>query len=224
MRDLRIVVEEIRGFCDLPMRPGDYFDLRGGRISIPEGKHICLYALSALLPLLPAKQRTGADPNDWMPRVDRVVCPDPDGQVVYRIDSLDGEPPAPPKRRLLLDEDLCQSCGVCLETCKETEASGGMSRVQMIEGLPHTCRQCGIAPCVQACAHGALHRDPATVAVQVNEELCQGCGECAAACAFDGIRMHAGHPLTCHLCGGEPECVKACPHDALRYGFGREKV
>ena len=35
-----------------------------------------LYALAALLPLLPAKQRK-TDPNDWMTTDEDIACPDP---------------------------------------------------------------------------------------------------------------------------------------------------
>ena len=37
MYDLRIVVEEIKGFCDLPMEVGDYFEVHAGRIIVPPG-------------------------------------------------------------------------------------------------------------------------------------------------------------------------------------------
>jgi hypothetical protein len=35
--NLRVIVEDVRGFCDLPLVPGDYFEVCGGRITIPEG-------------------------------------------------------------------------------------------------------------------------------------------------------------------------------------------
>jgi uncharacterized repeat protein (TIGR04076 family) len=86
-RDLRVVVERVGGSCTSGMRPGDAFVLRGGRLHIPDGRHFCLYALAAALPLLPAKQRHLA-PDDWMATEHRVMCPDPAGNVVLRIDAL----------------------------------------------------------------------------------------------------------------------------------------
>lgn len=63
---------------------GDYFELSGENISIPAGKTFSIYALAAVLPLLPAKQRF-TDDNDWMTTDDLVMCPDPNCQAVMKI-------------------------------------------------------------------------------------------------------------------------------------------
>ncbi len=89
MQDLKIVVKEIKGFCDT-IEIGDYFIVRGGRISIPEG-HFCYWALNSIIPLLPAKQRKLDEPNDWMTRTWLVECPDPKGQVIMEIVPIDPE-------------------------------------------------------------------------------------------------------------------------------------
>jgi uncharacterized repeat protein (TIGR04076 family) len=86
LHDLRVVVEEVKGKCTSGMRPGDYFLLRSGRLYIPAGHHFCLYALHAALPLLPAKQRPLAD-GDWLKSDSHVICPDPAGNVVMRIEA-----------------------------------------------------------------------------------------------------------------------------------------
>jgi uncharacterized repeat protein (TIGR04076 family) len=74
--DLRI---EIIG-SERPMvcnhQVGDYFELSGENLTIPENQSFSLYALAALLPLLPAKQRQTM-PNDWMTTDNIVACPDP---------------------------------------------------------------------------------------------------------------------------------------------------
>jgi uncharacterized repeat protein (TIGR04076 family) len=85
LRNLRVVVEEVRGKCTSGMKPGDYFVLRSGRLYIPAQRHFCLYALYATLPLLPAKQRPLED-GDWLKEDSRVICPDPAGNVVMRIE------------------------------------------------------------------------------------------------------------------------------------------
>jgi uncharacterized repeat protein (TIGR04076 family) len=85
LRDLRVVVEEVRGKCTSGMRPGDYFLLRGGRLYIPPARHFCLYALQAVLPLLPAKQRPLPE-GDWLREDSHVICPDPAGNVILRIE------------------------------------------------------------------------------------------------------------------------------------------
>ena len=87
LRDLRVVVEEVRGRCTSGMRPGDHFALRSGRLYIPADRHFCLYALHAALPLLPAKQRAWAE-GDWLTQESRLICPDPAGNVIMRIDHL----------------------------------------------------------------------------------------------------------------------------------------
>ena len=43
-----------------------------------------MYALSALLPLLPAKQRP-LHPNDWMRSDALIACPDPNCGAQFRI-------------------------------------------------------------------------------------------------------------------------------------------
>ena len=76
--DLRIQVVAIEGRSVCGLTVGDYFELTdSSRVRIPEGKHFCLYALSAILPLLPAKQRLLAE-NDWLERDTLVACPDPE--------------------------------------------------------------------------------------------------------------------------------------------------
>jgi uncharacterized repeat protein (TIGR04076 family) len=87
LRDLRVVVEAVRGRCTSGMRPGDYFLLRSGRLYVPAGRHFCLYALQAALPLLPAKQRPLKE-GDWLNADSHVICPDPAGNVVMRIEGV----------------------------------------------------------------------------------------------------------------------------------------
>ena len=89
MQDLKIIVREIKGFCDT-IEVGDYFIVRGGKISIPEG-HFCYWALNAILPLLPAKQRKLDEPGDWMEETRFVECPDPKGQVIMEMVPIDNE-------------------------------------------------------------------------------------------------------------------------------------
>lgn len=84
--DLRITVEAIEGRSVCGMQVGDYFDLtESSKVRIPPGKHFCIYALSAVLPLLPAKQRLLAE-NDWLERDSLVVCPDPEERLIMRIE------------------------------------------------------------------------------------------------------------------------------------------
>ena len=47
------IVEEIHGYCNLPMLVGDFFYIEDSKIIIPEGKHICLWALQSMMPIFP---------------------------------------------------------------------------------------------------------------------------------------------------------------------------
>jgi uncharacterized repeat protein (TIGR04076 family) len=83
--DLRVTVERIEGRSVCGLRVGDYFDLtESSRVSIPPGRHCCLYALAAVLPLLPAKQRA-LDEADWLAQDSLVACPDPEERLIMRI-------------------------------------------------------------------------------------------------------------------------------------------
>jgi uncharacterized repeat protein (TIGR04076 family) len=88
LKRLRIGVEEVGGHCTSRMKRGDEFELCSGRLYIPAGGHACLYALHAAMPLLPAKQRSLQD-GDWLKEDHRVLCPDPAGNVILRIDRME---------------------------------------------------------------------------------------------------------------------------------------
>lgn len=85
--DLCISVERVDGVCTSGLAPGQYALLRGSSLYLPQP--FCLYALQAVAPLLPAMQRPLA-PDDWMASENSVICPDPAGNVVFRIDKLEG--------------------------------------------------------------------------------------------------------------------------------------
>lgn len=70
------------------MQVGDYVELvNSSHLRIPEGKHFCVYALQAVLPLLPAKQRK-LNPGDWLERDSEACCPDPDERLIMRIERV----------------------------------------------------------------------------------------------------------------------------------------
>ncbi len=84
--DLRVTVERIEGRSVCGLQPGDYFELtESSRVRIPDGKHFCLYALSAVLALLPAKQRKLPD-EDWLEQETFVACPDAEERLIMRIE------------------------------------------------------------------------------------------------------------------------------------------
>ena len=86
--DLRISVNAIEGRSVCEMKVGDYCELtESSQLRIPEGKHFCIYALSAVLPLLAAKQRELSE-NDWLERDSIVACPDPDERLLMKIERI----------------------------------------------------------------------------------------------------------------------------------------
>lgn len=82
--DLKVEVVANRGRMMCHERIGDGFVVSGGRITMPPGQGFPLYALAALLPLLPAKQRP-THPNDWMTTDTDIACPDVHCGAVFRI-------------------------------------------------------------------------------------------------------------------------------------------
>ena len=90
LRELRVVVDEVKGKCTSGMTPGDCFNLCEGRLYIPAERHFCLYALQSVLPFLAAKQRYLED-GDWLKEDSCMICPDPAGNVIMRIERS-GEP------------------------------------------------------------------------------------------------------------------------------------
>ena len=63
---------------------GESFVVRGENLTFSAGQTFSMYALAAILPLLPAKQRI-THANDWMTTDAEIACPDPHCGARFRI-------------------------------------------------------------------------------------------------------------------------------------------
>ena len=61
--------------------------------------------------------------------------------------------------------------------------------------------------------------------IVVDEEKCNGCGDCVVECPVGAINFdeERGLPMICDLCGGSPVCVEWCPSGAVIFKSGSEK-
>jgi len=86
MKDLVVEVNRIVERCGAKLKVGDKFEVTGqGKIVIPDGKGMCMFALQSLIPFLISKQREDELPNDdWIKESELLVCPDPKG-VEFKI-------------------------------------------------------------------------------------------------------------------------------------------
>lgn len=82
--DLRVEVVGTERPMVCSHRVGDWFAVEGENLRFPDGQPFSMYALAALLPLLPAKQRMTHE-NDWMSTDADIACPDPHCGALFRI-------------------------------------------------------------------------------------------------------------------------------------------
>lgn len=86
--DLRVTVDHVEGRSTCGLAPGDYFELtESSRLRIPDGKHFCVFALAAIIPLLIAKERQ-LPAGDWLEQETLVACPDPEERLIMRIERV----------------------------------------------------------------------------------------------------------------------------------------
>ena len=147
---------------------------------------------------------------------------------------------------LLIDLERCIGCKSCEAACKQSNALGPHTyrnrvmwygegeeqteqfRPALLDFLTVTCQQCERPACLRACpvTPKAISKDPVTGVVQINEDRCTGCGECAVSCPYGaiGYNPEKHHAVKCDLCahrraeGDGPACASVCPTQAIQFG------
>jgi formate dehydrogenase iron-sulfur subunit len=91
--------------------------------------------------------------------------------------------------------------------------------------MSDVCKHCQHASCMDVCPTGAIVRTEFDT-VFIQEDVCNGCRNCIAACPYDVIAIDEDENVAqkCTLCydrlqgGMEPACAKACPTDSIQFG------
>ncbi len=92
MARIKVTVERIDGYCDMPVLVGDHFFLDGSKLTIPVDKHVCMWALQSMMPIFPILNvKEKLDEGHWIKTVKQFSCPDPKGKVIYRLEILGEE-------------------------------------------------------------------------------------------------------------------------------------
>ncbi len=149
------------------------------------------------------------------------------------------------ERAFILDLNKCTGCQACQVACGiENELPPGESwrwidsfNKDHIADVPlyHlslACNHCADPPCMNHCPALAIHKDPITGAVTIDEKTCIGCKYCTWACPYDAARFDSDARVVkkCTLCshrlseGLDPACVTQCPTGALRLGERGESI
>jgi len=133
-------------------------------------------------------------------------------------------------RFLSIDPLKCTGCKECETACSMTHTGKkriARPRIQVLGGatdprgfhFPVTCQQCTEPPCMAACPKNAIHRDPESGQVLLDDDSCVGCKMCVSACPTGAMGFDAdlGMAYKCDLCNGDPQCARLCQPKAIEY-------
>lgn len=234
-----VLVYNARGRLKIPVKVTER--IRPGVVAIPQGawytpdKHQtdtegCINTLTSLRPT-PIANANAQHTN----LVD--VCP------------LDSDCPASMETRknrslsgcngIYLSSGQCTGCKTCIAACQnKNRLEPGKALLDIVENqgritgnrpIPiyslNACRQCKEPACMKACPANAVFISSHNI-VEINQDLCIGCGKCSRACPQHMIILDRNKKaLKCTLCrdllekGREPACTGACPLRLLHVNF-----
>ncbi len=140
---------------------------------------------------------------------------------------------------MVIDLKKCVACHACTVACNtEWEVPPGFARTRVsstgaVGKFPNVtasvfvaqCNHCNDPACVKPCPTGATFQGDDGI-VQVDKDLCIGCGFCVEACPYDARHID---PVTnkvdkCDFCsarlqrGELPACVETCTAHAKFFG------
>jgi uncharacterized repeat protein (TIGR04076 family) len=83
---VRCTVESMH-YSACGMVPGDYFEVTGDNLSLPDGQAFCYFAIASVVPYINGKRdpETG---EDWLDSKPLLACPDPPEALYMRLERV----------------------------------------------------------------------------------------------------------------------------------------
>lgn len=130
---------------------------------------------------------------------------------------------------LVIDPERCTGCEICENVCSmahyevfnPTFSRIHRVRVEPIINSSIACLRCNDPECLTACKSEAITQNPITGTIEINKDLCDGCGACVRNCPYGAITVHPEEniAITCDLCESTeektPQCARYCPKSAI---------
>ena len=129
--------------------------------------------------------------------------------------------------------EKCSGCRICELVCSHIKHQAFNPKTAGIKVVdldywgfsnPVVCIQCKKPRCLEVCPTSALSQTELG-AILVDEEKCNGCGDCVVECPVGAINFDEERrlPIICDLCDGKPTCVEWCPSAAITLNNGEGK-